>query len=150
MRWCWTPSTHVVAELDFRTRGVDALPNEFHITFRNLACSGHCQSHAVDSLAKLDDFVERLGMPEYFEIRFRSNQTDLGCPSQKRLPVAQQLIGPLGKVFSGRIAEIECEVSTHLMSDQRPWEESFGNAPRLSALDSRHYGFRLGEFRHLQ
>jgi hypothetical protein len=60
-------------KLDFRARFVGVLANEDNIMHGYTACSGDREPYAIDSLTKLDDFVERLGMPEQFEVGFRSD-----------------------------------------------------------------------------
>ena len=109
--------------------------NEGNVKPGYTACFGDRQPYGIDSLTKLDDFVERLGMPEQFEVGFRSNQASLSRPSQKRFPVAQQLVGLLAQVFSCRVAEIECQMSTDLMGDRSTRDKSFGIGPRPGAVE---------------
>jgi hypothetical protein len=85
---------------------------------------------------------------EQFEVRFGSNDSDLSSPSKKRLPVAQQLVGPLGQVFSRGIAEIECQMSTDRMGNQIARDEYVGTASGRSGLGGPRCGLSLGRFCH--
>jgi len=96
------------------------------------------QADVVNRLAKLHDWADRLRITEQPEVRFRSNQTDLSSPSKKRFPVSQQLVGPLGQVFSCRIAEIECQMSTDLMGYQIARDERACSASGMSAVRDCH------------
>lgn len=143
MRRGWTPMGPVIVEGDFRPRSTGGLANGVQLPFRCFAYSGDGQSCSIDSFTKQDDLVERFGMPDQFEIGPRSDQADLSCPSQKRLPVRQHFNGLCRKVFTGCIAEIERQVAADLVRNQSAWDENPGSAARGSASSRRSCSFRI-------
>ena len=118
MGWSRAPLDYVIAEFDRRPGSVGVLANEDEILLGHAPGAHDRQTDAVNRFAKLDDWGDRFRMAKQFGIRLRTNQSDLSGPSKKGLPVTQQLIGPVGEVFSRGIAEIERQVSTNLMGNE--------------------------------
>src|SRR5271163_4916656 len=111
MRRSRLPSDCVVSKLDLGPECIGAFANEGKIR-RGYPYAAHDgPSNAVDGFAELDDWDDRFATAEQFE---------------KRFPVAQELVGTLGQVFSRRIAEIECQMSTDRMGNQTARDENLG------------------------
>jgi hypothetical protein len=108
----------VVENLDLGPARIRVIPKERKITFGDAALVRDSQPDTVDCIAKPNDWNNRLGVMEQFEVRFPSDQTDLSSPSKKRLPVAEQLVRPLSEVFARGIAEVERQMPADLTGDQ--------------------------------
>jgi len=128
------PSNCVAANLDCGPACIGVIAKESKISIGDKAPVHDSQPDTIDCLTQADDWDDRLGVTQQFEVRFRRNQTDLSSPSKKRLPAAEQLVGPLCPVFARGIAEVERQMPAYLVGDLIKRNESFGASSGLSTF----------------